>query len=340
MLRAALQRPHRLPTSQGRRGGPHRGARAGRRRLRHQALQPASELVARVKAVLRRGRRRAAPEPVRGRGTVSCATGACTLDLDRCRASWDAREVVLTVTEFGAAAHPAGLPRKVYTRDELMERAYAEERSSPAAPSTATSAGCGPSSRPVGAEPMETVHGLGYSVGLRVTAPARPGAAPAHGPGRSSTSLSWPCRWPGSACCASTRTSWSAGRRRSSWCRARCCATPTRRPTRRSAPEARAVERVRADLRAARAQARPRARSRASAGGARRASAAAARSRCAGRRRAPAGGAGRLHPHHAGRRPAGGRRRNRRGLDGVGAGAVAARPSGGARRPRRPAAPA
>lgn len=79
------------------------------------------ELVARVKGILRRARR-PAPDPEKP-GEV-LRRGRLELDLDRHRCSFDAELVVLTVTEFGLLQSLCGMSGKVYTRDELVERAY------------------------------------------------------------------------------------------------------------------------------------------------------------------------------------------------------------------------
>ena len=73
-----------------------------------------------------------------------------------------ARELVLTVTEFALLRSAAGLAGRVYSRAELVERAYGAASTSPSAPSTATSGGCARSSAKRGADPIETVYGVGY----------------------------------------------------------------------------------------------------------------------------------------------------------------------------------
>jgi two-component system OmpR family response regulator len=79
------------------------------------------ELVARIRALLRRSR--AVPtEPAR-----LLKVDRLTIDLDRHRVSWDDQEVILTVTEFGLLKTLAAFPEKVFTRTELMERAYQEQ---------------------------------------------------------------------------------------------------------------------------------------------------------------------------------------------------------------------
>ncbi len=123
------------------------------------------ELVARVKAVLRRGK---APEPS---GAPAAAPGGplrrgpLALDVERWRAFWGEREVVLTVTEFNLLATFLRAPGKAFTRDELVTRVYD---------------GVVVSDRTIdshvrrirhkfaeaGGEVIETVHGLGYRLAL------------------------------------------------------------------------------------------------------------------------------------------------------------------------------
>jgi two-component system OmpR family response regulator len=120
------------------------------------------ELVARVKAVLRR----LAPAPEAGRSAREVLRrGPLSLDLERFEASWAGAQVVLTVTEFNLLAALLRAPGKVFTRDELIDRAYD---------------GVSVSERTVdshlrrvrqkfaaaGGEVIETVHGLGYRLGL------------------------------------------------------------------------------------------------------------------------------------------------------------------------------
>ena len=77
------------------------------------------ELVARVKAILRRG---AASEPPRAdmlhHGRLSLDTGAI-------RAAWDGQEVPLTATEFGILRTLMSRAGRVVSRDGLMDGAYA-----------------------------------------------------------------------------------------------------------------------------------------------------------------------------------------------------------------------
>ena len=76
------------------------------------------ELVARVKAVLRRT---VAKPDVPAR---VLRHGPLALDLERHRAAWGDTPVELTVTEFALLRTLLGMPGKVYTRGELVDRAW------------------------------------------------------------------------------------------------------------------------------------------------------------------------------------------------------------------------
>ena len=120
------------------------------------------ELVARVRAVLRR---RVPPEPaVSGPREHVIKHGLLSLDLDRFRASWDGREVVLTVTEFGILRTLVGFPGKVYTREELMEGGYAYDNVVSGRTIDSHVRRLRQKFAAVGGQPIDTVHGLGYKV--------------------------------------------------------------------------------------------------------------------------------------------------------------------------------
>ena len=79
------------------------------------------ELVARVKAVLRRSARRPAEEP------EVLSHGELVMDLDRHRCSWGESEIDLTVTEFALLRTLLARPGRPYSRAQLVERAYGHE---------------------------------------------------------------------------------------------------------------------------------------------------------------------------------------------------------------------
>jgi two-component system OmpR family response regulator len=122
------------------------------------------ELIARVRAVLRRRLPRSTADPSNEEPS-RIAHGRLVLDLNRYRATWDGREVVLTVTEFGLLRTLAGFPGKVYTREELMERGYAYDNVVSGRTIDSHIRRLRQKFAVAGGEPIETVHGLGYRVG-------------------------------------------------------------------------------------------------------------------------------------------------------------------------------
>jgi two-component system OmpR family response regulator len=126
------------------------------------------ELVARVKAVLRRAEniqsagdqaeKRVYPDKILRHGCLE-------LDPERFEAHWDGKPVVLTTTEFGIVRTLLSYPGKVFSRDELISSAYTYEN-------IVTDRTIDSHVRRVrrkfartGADPIETVHGLGYRLG-------------------------------------------------------------------------------------------------------------------------------------------------------------------------------
>lgn len=126
------------------------------------------ELVARVKAVLRRvEERRAAVKTSPGENRTSAILrhGQLTIDPDLFRACWNDREVVLTVTEFGIIRTLLGFPGKAFTRDELMNGAYGRDTFVTDRTIDSHVRRIRRKFSEVGGDPVETVHGLGYRLG-------------------------------------------------------------------------------------------------------------------------------------------------------------------------------
>jgi two-component system OmpR family response regulator len=117
------------------------------------------ELVARVKAVLRRATPEAAVQKAR-----TLSVGTLRLDLDEHRAYAGAAEIVLTVTEFSLLRVLMGRPGKVYTREELVEQAYGDNYHISERTLDSHVRRIRQKFREVGLDPVETVHGLGYRV--------------------------------------------------------------------------------------------------------------------------------------------------------------------------------
>ncbi len=125
------------------------------------------ELVARVRAVLRRtapaSEITGADAPARPGGVVT--HGQLVLDRDRFVARWDAREVVLTATEFALLEALLSFPGKVFSRDELMSAAYGTGTVVSDRTIDSHVRRVRRKFAAVDAEVIETVHGVGYRVG-------------------------------------------------------------------------------------------------------------------------------------------------------------------------------
>ena len=119
------------------------------------------ELVARVKAVLRRAELTSAPsEPASER--VVLEHGLLRLDNERFTATWDDAPVTLTVTEFGMLRTMMRVPGKVFSRDELMRGAYKEQTVVSDRTIDSHVTRLRRKFEAIGAQPIETVHGVGY----------------------------------------------------------------------------------------------------------------------------------------------------------------------------------
>jgi two-component system OmpR family response regulator len=117
------------------------------------------ELVARVKAVLRRvGAERPHPEPAELRH------GKLRLDLEGFRAFWNESEVVLTVTEFALLRTLAERPGKVFSRDTLMNGAYGLDHYVSDRTVDSHIRRVRAKFQSVDGVPVETMHGLGYKL--------------------------------------------------------------------------------------------------------------------------------------------------------------------------------
>ncbi len=116
------------------------------------------ELVARIRAVLRR----LAPEPAADRPLQH---GRLQLDLETLRASWGGSPVTLTATELGVLRTLLTRPGKVYSREELMDRAYATDRIVSDRTIDSHVRGLRAKFAALGAAPIETLPGFGYRLG-------------------------------------------------------------------------------------------------------------------------------------------------------------------------------
>ena len=113
------------------------------------------ELVARVKALLRRATPETTPEaPLRH--------GDLTIDPTRHQCLWAGTEVVLTVTEFGVLQSLMGMVGRVYSRTELVDRAYGHGHYITDRTVDTHVRRIRRKFEAVHADPIETVYGVGY----------------------------------------------------------------------------------------------------------------------------------------------------------------------------------
>jgi two-component system, OmpR family, response regulator len=123
------------------------------------------ELAARVKAVLRRAQPPAAPEAkAAGPENAELRFGRLRLDIEGFRAFWGGDEVILTVTEFALLRTLAERPAKVFTRDNLMDGAYALDHYVSDRTVDSHIRRVRAKFQAVGGAPVETAHGLGYKL--------------------------------------------------------------------------------------------------------------------------------------------------------------------------------
>ena len=115
------------------------------------------ELVSRVKAVLRRMQRVPAPESPTVR-----TVGRIQIDVLGHHVHVDSTRVPLTATEFRILLALAQHPGRVYTRDELIERAYSDVRHVSARTLDSHVRHVRAKLREVDADYLETVHGVGF----------------------------------------------------------------------------------------------------------------------------------------------------------------------------------
>jgi two-component system OmpR family response regulator len=118
------------------------------------------ELVARVRAILRRSAR-----PLPGAEPQRLSHGRLSLDLDRFEASWDGKVLVLTLTEFGILRVLIERPGKVCSRDHLMNNAYELHKIVSDRTIDSHVRRVRAKFAAVGADPVETLHGVGYRLG-------------------------------------------------------------------------------------------------------------------------------------------------------------------------------
>ena len=117
------------------------------------------ELLARVRAMLRRSAAQVQPAAV---PDEMVRYGDLAIDVARHRVTWGATPVVLTVTEFSLLATLARAPGRVFTRDQLVDKAYGEGHVITDRTVDSHIRRVRSKLAAVGADPIETVYGLGY----------------------------------------------------------------------------------------------------------------------------------------------------------------------------------
>ncbi|MDK9718103.1 MAG: response regulator transcription factor [Trichlorobacter sp.] len=121
------------------------------------------ELVARIKTVLRRSAAQSKPEtPIMS--DVLCQYGYLKLDSERFQVFWESREIALTATEFCLLRILLSVPGKVFNRSELVERAYGGETFVSDRTVDSHIRHIRDKFRPFDADPIETLHGIGYKL--------------------------------------------------------------------------------------------------------------------------------------------------------------------------------
>lgn len=121
------------------------------------------ELTARVRAILRRGKGEGPTVAVPDEHWLE--HGRLRLAVDRYLAFWQGQEVVLTLTEFGILRTLLQHPGKVFNRDQLMDGGYQDYRVVSDRTIDSHVRRVRAKFKAVGADPIETLHGIGYRLG-------------------------------------------------------------------------------------------------------------------------------------------------------------------------------
>jgi two-component system OmpR family response regulator len=122
------------------------------------------ELVARVKAVLRRTMPKAETAAAVPEAARAMKHGGLELDLDRYEVRFKAKTMVLTATEFGILRTLLGHPGKVYSRSELIDGAHGEEHFVSDRTVDSHMRRVRQKLGSLGCDVIETIHGIGYKL--------------------------------------------------------------------------------------------------------------------------------------------------------------------------------
>ena len=115
------------------------------------------ELVARVKAVLRR-------KGAGGEAEQKLTRGKLSIDAEEHVAAWAGSAVALTATEFALLKAIAAQPRRAFTRENLMAAAYPDARFVSDRTIDSHVRHIRAKFQALGGDPIETVHGVGYKL--------------------------------------------------------------------------------------------------------------------------------------------------------------------------------
>lgn len=120
------------------------------------------ELVARVRAVFRRiadSKKASESDPV-----SMLKHGPLEMDTQRYRCSWKGQDIILTVTEFSLLRAMLTTPGRVFSRDELVDRAYGHGHVITDRTVDSHVRRIRKKLAAAGGDPVETVYGVGYRV--------------------------------------------------------------------------------------------------------------------------------------------------------------------------------
>ena len=119
------------------------------------------EMVARVKAIFRRIMLSQHDDTA----PTAKTHGLLHLDIEGVKAFWQDHEIVLTATEFSLLEALIQRPGRVYSRQELVERAYTTHVVVSDRTIDSHIRRIRQKFKHVGGDPIETVHGIGYKMG-------------------------------------------------------------------------------------------------------------------------------------------------------------------------------